>query len=414
MPNPDISVVTTYFLLPHTVNLDRHVVWGTVDGGAWPGWTDADVGRLVAPWEPPAGRRPVCRIELRDAPGGRSSVGAVYRRFPDLVDRHLSGRRRGMRRAATLGGSWRWRREPTTAAAVSLIAPDRLAAGASPSEVRTARIEECLRVLGFYLSALGMASNDPLVGELTLGDVTGTVEFVSELRDPTGHKHDRDHQRVAIHLWQREILGLPRDPDHLEYAASLFRAGREGVEVAYPVLALRHAATREVLAGRRDYAVLLLTSAIEVLVDLTIDRAWTLLALPAGDQADARDDPLVRKLTTARDRMFPGATGLGPAIDDWTRDCYEARKRIIHSGCVPTHAESSSAPKRPTTSSWRSARPLMPTPAPKVPSDTFPQRGSRTSATPASTGRRWACPVASSRSAETAPAWSGAFPADLP
>lgn len=295
--------------------------------------------QLMDPWVPAPGRRPMCRIELRDAPAGSTAVGAVDREFPDLVDRYLTRRQRARRRLAVAGGSWRWRRERTTAAAVSLIAPD-----PSPSRgARTRHIEECLRLLSLYLGALGMATNDPLVGEFTLGDIASSVEFVSEMRNPLGRSHSREHSRVGVHLWERQVMGLPRDPRKIEDAAILFRAGREGEEIAYPVVALRHAATRELLAGRRDYAILLFTSSVEVLVDLTITRAWSVLGLPQVQLSEARDAPLVNKLATAQKVMFPSAAPLASAIDTWLRDCYDPRKRIIHSAHAPTQDECSSA-----------------------------------------------------------------------
>jgi hypothetical protein len=189
-----------------------------------------------------------------------------------------------------------------------------------------------------YLTALGMASNDPLIGGLALADLATPIDFVFELRAPNGVRA-RLQDKVGIHLWDERVLALPRDPEKLTEAAELFRAGREGREPAYPVYALRQEAIREVLAGRRDYAIVLATLSIEALVDLTLTKTWTALGLRAAELPEVIEEPFVRRLRAVRDRLFPAAPAVGKATQDWLSYCYEARKRVIHSGYQPLYGE---------------------------------------------------------------------------
>lgn len=40
-----------------------------------------------------------------------------------------------------------------------------------------------------------------------------------------------------------------------------------------------------------------------------------------------------------RDRLFPAAPALADAMQAWVDDCYEVRKRVIHSGYQPKSGE---------------------------------------------------------------------------
>jgi hypothetical protein len=206
------------------------------------------------------------------------------------------------------------------------------------AEPERALLERCVGLMNTYLTSLGMASNDPLIGGLALADLATPVDFVFELHGPLGVSA-RVKDKLGIHLWDERVLALPRDPEKLTAAAELFRAGREGCEPAYPVYALRQEAIREVLAGRRDYAIVLATIAIEALVDLALTRTWSAFGLPAAELAGALEEPFVRRLRAVRDRLFPGTPEVATAMQEWLDECYEVRKRVIHSGYQPWYSE---------------------------------------------------------------------------
>lgn len=334
----DVGVFAAFVLLPHTVALNGLSVFGNVDGGPFPGW-DADQMRKLA-WDRDRqpGRRPMCRIQFRSAHGGGGSrPGMVDRRFPDMVDRLLPKKDRRSRRIKNVAATWRWRREQTTAAAITLlIGHDELTALRDDPE--RVLVERCVGLLNTYLTALGMAGNDPLIGGLALADLATPVDFVFELRASTGVRA-RLRDKVGIHLWDEQVLTLPRNPEKLTAAAHLFRASREGDDPAYPVYAFRQEAIREVLAGRRDYAIVLATLAIEVLVNLCLARTWTALGLPAAELPEAMDELFAPRLRIVRDRMFPTVPAVAEATDRWLAACYEVRKRVIHEGYQPSYGE---------------------------------------------------------------------------
>lgn len=334
----DVGVFAAFVLLPHTVALNGLSVFGNVDGGSFPGW-DAKQMRALA-WERDLqpGRRTICRVQFRDAHGGGGSrAEMVDRRFPDMVDRLLPSRDRRLRRIRNLAASWRWRREQTTAVAITLLLGyDELSRLMDDPE--RVLVERCVGLLSTYLTALGMAGNDPLIGGLALADLATPVDFVFELRSASGVRA-RLRDKVGIHLWDEQVLALPRDPVKLTAAAHLFRASREGDELSYPVYAFRQEAIREVLAGRRDYAIVLATLAIEVLVNLCLTRTWTALGLPAAELSEAMEESFVRRLRIVRDRTFPTVLAIAEATERWLTDCYEVRKRVIHSGYQPLYGE---------------------------------------------------------------------------
>jgi hypothetical protein len=334
----DVGVFAAFVLLPHGIAVNGVSVFGDVDGGPFPGWNVDQMRELAWGRDLEASKRPMCRVQFRRAHGGGGSrPGMVDRRFSDMVDRFISGGDRRSRRMTNLAAAWRWRREQTTAAAITLLlGHDELTR--LYEEPERVLVERCVALLNTYVAALGMAGNDPLIGGLVLADLATPVDFNFELRAPAGARA-RVKDRVGIHLWDEQVLALPRDPEKLSAAAYLFRASREGDEPAHAVYSLRQEAVREVLAGRRDYAVVLATLSIEVLVDLCLARTWTALGLPATDLPEALGESFVRRLRTVRDRMFPGDSALAEASDRWLADCYEVRKRVIHAGYQPSYGE---------------------------------------------------------------------------
>jgi hypothetical protein len=334
----DAGVFTAFVLLPHTVALSGVSVFGYLDGEPLPGWNADQMRELAWGRDAPAHRRALCRIQFRAAHGGGGSrAEMVDRRFPDMVDRVLSKRDRWTRRVKTVAATWRWRREQTTAVAISLLLGNdelpRLTA-----EPELALVERCVGLMNTYLTSLGMASNDPLIGGLALADLATPVDFVFELHAPNGLRAWVKDQ-LGIHLWDERVLALPREDEKLTAAAELFRASREGREPAYPVYALRQEAIREVLAGRRDYAIVLTTLSIEALVGLVLMETWSALGLPAVELPNVLEEPFVRRLRAVRDRLFPAAPALADAMQAWLDECYEVRKRVIHSGYQPKYGE---------------------------------------------------------------------------
>jgi hypothetical protein len=320
----DVGVFAAFVLLPHTVALNGLSVFGNVDGGPFPGWDAKQMRALVWDRDLQPGRRTICRVQFRDAHGGGGSrAEMVDRRFPDMVDRLLPERDRRLRQIRNVAASWRWRREQTTAAAITLLlGSDELTRFMDDPE--RVLVERCVGLLNTYLTALGMAGNDPLIGGLALADLATPVDFVFELRTAVGVR-SRLRDKVGIHLWDEQVLALPRDPEKLTAAAHLFRASREGDDPAYPVYAFRQEAVREVLAGRRDYAIVLATLAIEVLVNLCVATTWIALGLPGAELPAAMEENFVRRLRMVRDRMFPTVPAVAQATDRWLTDCYEAR-----------------------------------------------------------------------------------------
>jgi hypothetical protein len=224
---------TTFALLPHTVALTGVSVFGYLDGAPFPGWNASQMHELAWGRDAPAGRRAVCRIQFRDARGGGGSrAGMVDRRFPDMVDRVLSKRDRWTRRVKTVAATWRWRREQTTAVAITLLLGNdelpRLTA-----EPELALVEHCVGLMNTYLTSIGMASNDPLIGGLALADLATPVDFVFELHAPNGLRAWVKDQ-LGIHLWDERVLALPREDEKLTAAAELFRASRGGASPPTP------------------------------------------------------------------------------------------------------------------------------------------------------------------------------------
>ena len=334
----DVGVFAAFVLLPHTVALNGLSVFGNVDGGPFPGWDAGQMRELAWDRDLQPGRRTMCRVQFRNAHGGGGSrAEMVDRRFPDMVDRVLPSRDRRLRRIKNVAASWRWRREQTTAAAITLLLGyDELTRLVDDPE--RVLVERCVGFLNTYLTALGMAGNDPLIGGLALADLATPVDFVFELRAASGVRA-RMRDKVGIHLWDEQVLALPRDPEKLTAAAHLFRASREGDNPAVPVYAFRQEAVREVLAGRRDYAIVLATLAIEVLVNVCVARTWTALGLPTAELSAAMEESFARRLRIVRDRMFPTVPAIAEATDRWLTDCYEVRKRVVHSGYQPLYGE---------------------------------------------------------------------------
>ncbi len=339
----DVLVFTAYLTLPHTINLDNVTVPLATDAQPpWEGWTQAAAADLLG-YELLAPIRPLARLTFRHAVGGGGSTDEmVDRRFPDIVDRYLSRRSQWERHLKRPLARLRWQRKLTTAAAVALLRPVTDLDSRSVDENQL--IDDACRTLSDYCTALGAVSNDPLLGDLALADVQTPVPVTWYVATAGGGVRSGGRTHVSIHAWDAGIFAQSLTPNVLQETGRLFRRGREDADPTYPVRELRHEAQREALRGRRDSALILYTSSVEVLVDTCLQRTWGALGQPAVDLQPLLDEQnLPQRLDVLVGRLLTWQQSLPGARDDWIAACYRLRNRVIHEGYLPDSAEETAA-----------------------------------------------------------------------
>jgi hypothetical protein len=108
------------------------------------------------------------------------------------------------------------------------------------------------------------------------------------------------------------------------------------------VITLLHEALRDMTGGRLVRSVMLAGTAIELLVQSTIERAWVPMGLDPARLPGALQAPLRSQLEHQLAKVLAARIDLnahGTPVADWWRGGYALRNDVVHNGKRPSTEE---------------------------------------------------------------------------
>lgn len=231
----------------------------------------------------------------------------------------------------------------TTSAAVTILRPTRAKRFQATSRWMTLRFEEALVALDRVLSCIGFLSGVPDVGALRRSDVPPSV--LVAIDDHVLEKSPRDVLLTEMQVHSFEEWRAAFSQRDEVFTTAIWLAERLQGEGAPIRLFIDYAqrASRDLLDGRPDQAVLSATIAVETLVSSALRQVWSVRSIP--------DHVIQRRLrggfqNLLRDHLRPYLTSAGAdqsVIEDWVDECYLLRNQVAHEGAMPSHDAASDA-----------------------------------------------------------------------
>ncbi len=203
---------------------------------------------------------------------------------------------------------------------------------------------EHLAVLNDFLTAYGLADANPLIGSLSADELPSRAPLIGTIPAIDGVAVHRIIHGVGV--WDESLLNRPREEHDLQRASVTYQSAGAR-DPTFRVIALLHSASRDLFASRYLRAVAFAGTAIELLVQSTLQRAWTASGedptrLPKALRAGFRnrvDDHLHKVLGVPRLDVGDEQSEIGR----WWRDGYGLRNLVVHDGRAPTFAETRAA-----------------------------------------------------------------------
>lgn len=353
MADPDPVVAISFILeLPRDLGLP-HDSYAQVlrEGPNW-GWRLEDLHLLPGWTGAEEGYRPLTELRFRRA---RVGVGmpteATDRCFGDMrlvgaSRKEQAAYRRGLEKLVKRGAKeWktvvrvtRW----SAAEEFPLEQPDQ-------DEWLRRQLTEGLAVLNEWLSYYGMGSGDPHAGPISLGDLPALIPFVLQVKDGPADDVGVATRLLTIHDRVPTLRAVEGSSSAAAGASALLVADPDA-KVMMPGLAMLYQAQSRLVGGRRREAVVDAGTAVEMLVS-AIYRTLSELR---------NDPPIEKRQNILKPGDFKGRfdhhlplvladPGTGPAPDlrnaraDWFSKGYDVRRRAVHEGHEPTHAEATDA-----------------------------------------------------------------------
>jgi hypothetical protein len=324
---------TVFFELPYDIGADLMHAWTYEHGEPWAGWDAASMAELIGvPEALPPGLRPQYRVAFRRTPTRRAdSSASVALAFPEVLSSGqprldaLCGRIR-LRFRALLGV-----KQNRTVVAVTHWHATSGDAGSRD------QIERDVAALNDFLAAYGLVSDDPLLGPLTVVELPSVAPMIGVTGSEVGPVALQGF--VSVSPWRQELLELPRDEEDLVRAAIMFNIAVSGDDPTFRVIALLHESLRDMIAGRLVRSVMFAGTAIELLVESTIERAWVPMGLDPNRLAGALSagfrSQLEHQLAKVLDVEVDLAARGTPAAE-WWHTGYALRHNVVHDAQRPT------------------------------------------------------------------------------
>lgn len=338
MPDPAFEPVvssTVFFELPYDIGADLMHAWTYVHREPWSGWDEASMARLTGvPAALPAGLRPQYRVAFRRTPCRRpDSSASIALAFPEVFGRG------GTRvRALIDAAKHRFRALIGTRQNRTVAAVTRWDGASEPGGA--GQIARDVAALGDFLMAYGLVSDDPLIGPLTLAELPSIAPMIGVTGSEEGPV---SLQRfVSASPWQQALLQIPRKEEDLIRAAIMFDVELSGQDPTFRVIALLHEALRDMAGGRLVRSVMFAGTAIELLVQSTIERAWVPMGLDPARLEGALSAPLRSQLEHQLAKVLGTRIDLAARdtpVAAWWHTSYALRTDVVHNGQSPSQEQ---------------------------------------------------------------------------
>lgn len=280
----------------------------------------------------PTGLRPQYRVAFRRTPSRRpDSSASVALAFPEVF---LSGQSRvrtlldhaKLRIRAFLGV-----RQDRTVVAVTHWQ------GVSSEAGDQHQITRDVTALNDFLAAYGLVSDDPLLGPLTVAELPSIAPMIGVTGSEDGPVALQGF--VSVSPWRQALLELPREEEDLIRAAIMFDIELSGDDPTFRVIALLHEALRDMTAGRLVRSVMFAGTAIELLVESTIERAWVPMGLDTTRLPGALSAPFRSQLEHQLAKVLGVEIDLaarGTPVAEWWHTGYVLRNDVVHHAKRPS------------------------------------------------------------------------------
>jgi hypothetical protein len=231
----------------------------------------------------------------------------------------------------------------STVASVTILHPTRAARFRPTDRWMTLRFEDAVAVLDRVLSCIGFLAGLPDVGALRRSDFPASV--LVALNDRVLEPGNRDVllSEMQLHSFEEGRSALADSQDI--FATAIWLAEYLVGEGASARLFVDYAqrASRDLLDGRPDQAVISATTAIETLTAAVLTELWS----HAGDsiaRIHRRLEAGFQNLLRDHLRSYLQAAGADETpIADWLAECYVLRNRVVHEGTAPTQQVAANA-----------------------------------------------------------------------
>jgi hypothetical protein len=206
------------------------------------------------------------------------------------------------------------------------------------------QVEQDVQALNDFLAAYGLVSDDPLIGPLTLAELPSAAPSIAVTGPQDGPAAVQGY--VAINAWRQALLQIPREAVDVERAAIMFDIQLGGDDPTFRVIALLHEALRDMTAGRLVRSAMLQGTAVELLVETTIERAWIPAGLDPARLSGALSSGFKNELEQHLGAVLGtkiDLVGRGTPVADWWQLGYAMRNSVVHDGKPPDYESVSDA-----------------------------------------------------------------------
>jgi hypothetical protein len=334
-PQPIVSS-TVFFELPYDIGADLIHAWTYEHRGPWRGWDAASMARLIGvPAALPEGLRPQYRVAFRRTPCRRpDSSASIALAFPEVFNAGQSPLRAlinsarlrlrallGTKQDRTVVGVTRWQ-------------------GVSEGAGDQDQIARDVAALNDFLAAYGLVSDDPLLGPLTVAELPSVAPMISLTGSEDGLAALQGF--VSVSPWRQALLEIPREDEDVVHAAMMFDLELAGNDPTFRVIALLHEALRDMTAGRFVRCAMFAGTAIELLVESTIERAWVPMGLDPRRLPGALEAPFRSQLEHQLAKVLDVEVDLsarGTPVAEWWHTGYKLRNDAVHHAKRPTRSQ---------------------------------------------------------------------------
>jgi hypothetical protein len=360
-----IYAVTFLFELPFDIGLREPV--GTMlfegRGPQWDGWPETAVRKVLQlpeqrhlePDVGPGTRLMIRRHRVRTYP----PLLPVDRAFADWVEPLLPLHHRILRRARLIGWRATGLRKPVTAVALSrFVGPDDVPDG--PTDERARRLYGLARPdLDRFLGLLGLSTGRWWLSPVTDRELPAVVGVLTEFvgpHEPVGRLRRRGRaffmpvHDLVPNLADRELV----DPEAVHRAAAIQNEHNAGALKLLPPFELLHESAAELNAGKRRVAVILATTAVEMLASELLRQGGPLCGWSEKRTTKALEAPFRNRVEHHLADLLGETVNVehgGSVWGAWWADAYLVRNRLVHEGTTVRADEA--------TAAWESVRRLL-------------------------------------------------------
>lgn len=223
-----------------------------------------------------------------------------------------------------------------TGAAVTVFHPTRAEHFRPTDRWMTRRFEEAVAVLDRVLSCIGFLAQLPDIGALRRSDFPASILVAINERVLEPGNRDVLLTEMQVHSFEEWRSALTSHQDL--FPTAIWMAEHLESEGASVRLFVDYAqrASRDLLDGRPDQAVVSATTAIETLTAAVLTELWTHAGDPPA-KIYQRLEAGFRNLL--RDHLRPYLRVAGAdetTVDDWLSGCYLLRNGVVHEGTAPS------------------------------------------------------------------------------